>query len=337
MKTGLFPGKFNIIHQGHISAALEAYSIVDHLYIVVLYDEEYEEKRYAEFGIPIISPWVRERWWKTIMRDLENVTVLSLSSKNTFNFFDWQKSTKEMLKVTGSITDIFSSELEYEAFFKKLYPTSLIHTLIKKSEVSATQIFKEGIYSSWSLLPRVVQNYFVQKIVILGAESSGKTTLTRKLALWYQTEKVEEVARSFWEYYGGGFGKVLDSEDYKALTYQQKNQEYLKIKKANRFLFIDTETIVTQIWLSLYENSELAVLNAIANDESYDLYLLIRPDLPFIQDGTRNFEKKRWTVYQKMEEYLIKYNKPYVVLDGTANQQFEQARCQIETRLILKS
>lgn len=334
MKIGLFPGKFNIIHQGHISAALEAYSFVDHLYIVVLYDEEYEEERYTEFGIPVISPWTRERWWKTIMRDLENVTVLSLSSKNTFNFCDWEQSTKEMLEVTGPVTDIFSSELEYETFFKKLYPTSQIHTLIKKRGISATQIFKEGIYASWSLLPRIVQNYFVQKIVILGAESSGKTTLTRKLALWYQTEKVEEVARRFWEYYGGGFGKVLDSEDYKALTYQQKNQEYQKIKKANRFLFIDTETIVTQVWLNLYENTELTVLDAIANDEKYDLYLLIKPDLPFVQDGTRNFEKERLIIYQKMKEHLIKYNKPYVVLAGTASQQFEQARCQIEKRLI---
>lgn len=326
MKIGLFPGKFNLVHQGHVEGILEAYSMVDHLYIAVLYDEEFETERYVKAGIKPISPMLRERWWRMITKDLEHVTVFSLANPNTFEYKDWEQGTKEMLAKTGEITDIFSGEKSYEAYFEKLYPESRIHTLERKSGISATKILAEGINACWDFLPKEVQAYFVKRVAILGAESSGKTTLTRKLARWYQTEKVEEAGRTLWEEYGGGLGKVFDLDDYRTLTYSQKAEEARKVRLARKYLFIDTETIVTQVWLQMYEKKELAVLNAIATDESYDLYLLIQPDLVFVQDGTRNYESQRWEIFQQMKHRLEAENKEYVLLQGNAYEVFNKAR-----------
>ncbi|MGX7419996.1 AAA family ATPase [Carnobacterium gallinarum] len=326
MKVGLFPGKFNLVHQGHVKSMLEAYSMVDHLYIVILYDEEFEAMRYQKAGIKSITPVLRERWWRMITKDLEHITVFSLPSPNTFDYEDWKKSSQEMLALTGPITHIFSGESSYEAYFKLLYPGCQIETLERASGNSVTAILERGIKESWDLLPAEVRPYFVKRVAILGAESSGKTTLTRKLAHWYQTEKVEEYGRILWEEYGGGLGTVFDLEDYRTLTYRQKTEESEKVKTARNYLFIDTETIVTQVWLSMYEAQELAVLNAIAEDESYDAYLLIQPDLDFIQDGTRNYESQRWEIYQQMKTRLEATKKKYTILTGDANQIFMEAR-----------
>jgi HTH-type transcriptional regulator, transcriptional repressor of NAD biosynthesis genes len=62
--------------------------------------------------------------------------------------------------------------------------------------ISGTKI-RENPYQHWDYLPEVVRPCFVKKVCIFGPESTGKSTLTKKLAEHFHTSYVHEYARPF--------------------------------------------------------------------------------------------------------------------------------------------
>lgn len=338
MKVGFYGGKFNIVHLGHVRAMLEAYSQVDKLYIMVMFDEEYEKARYEKLGIPIIEPYIRQRWWTQITKDLDNVEVHTVYNKNTNDFKDWERASIEVKEIISEgLTHVFSTVPAYEDYFKKLYPNTEIVTMEQVTPCSATQIFEKGVLNSWEYIPNEVRPYFNKKVVFLGSESSGKSTMTKKVAKYFNTNYVEEQGSVLWQFYGGKLGKVFSEKDYLDLTYQQKAIEFKKLQESNKFLAIDTETIVTETWLKWYEETENKLLSEISKSEDYDLFIIISPTREFVQDGMRNFKEnsQRYDIFKDMLDKLVKYNKNYIVIDEEDSGKVF-AKCITEITKILK-
>lgn len=329
-RIGIYAGKFNIVHIGHVRSMLKAYSKVDELHIFVHYDEEFEKQRYKKHKLEYIPAFKRVRWWTQITKNMDNIHVHAVYHKNTMDHTDWENGGKEMLRIVGNFTDMFYAEKDYTEYFERLYPEVKLHLLEKEIDISATKILENGIYRYWEYLPKEVRADFVKTVTILGAESSGKSVLSKKLAKYFNTEYIEEYGRTLWDKYNGKIGKVFEYEDYKILTYYQKIQEYEKCKKANKILIVDTETIVTQTWLKFYEGKESGVLSEISKEEDYKLYILLKPENKFVQDGTRNFEDERFEIYMDMKKKLLKYRKPYVEISGNINNMFKRAVKEIE-------
>ena len=84
----------------------------------------------------------------------------------------------------------------------------------------------------------------VKRIALLGAESTGKTTLARSLALRFQTIWVPEYAR---DYVNMNPGPVT-LETIESISREQLSQENRAAANANNFLFCDTEFIVSKVW-----------------------------------------------------------------------------------------
>lgn len=332
-KVGVYGGKFNILHNGHMSTLLKAYSSCDELFIFVMEDIEFEKERYSQFNIEYIPAWKRVRWFTEELKGLDNIHVTYIEHKNTYKLEDWKKGGDAMISYIkehskyskdGKFDIMFSSEPSYDKIFKELYPFAEHIVFPKEFGVSATKILEDGIFNHLNDIPKSVRRDFIKKIAILGGESSGKSSLTIKLAKYFNTEFISEYGRSHWAFYNGGLGKVFDENDYKYLTYKQKTLEFEALDRCNKYLFIDTETIVTETWLNQYEQTENKILEEISKEEDYCIYLLLTPESEFIQDGTRNFGEpnERIEIFEEMKSRLEKLNKNYIVINGNHYEKF---------------
>ncbi|MDS7057181.1 AAA family ATPase [Klebsiella pneumoniae] len=170
------------------------------------------------------------------------------------------------------------------------------------------------------------------KIFITG--NCGKSTLVKNLATLYNTNYVEEYGRTFYEELGGCEGVTL-AEDYPLIAYKHKVMEHEGLKGANKLLFIDTEAIVTQYYLQAYLGQKDALLTRIANNQNYDLWIFLEPDVKWVDDGTRTFGEQSVREQNNSDlKYMLKYmGVEYITIKGNYNERLKGAIKNIENLL----
>ncbi|UUV46335.1 nicotinamide-nucleotide adenylyltransferase [Bacillus phage vB_BanS-Thrax2] len=338
--VGMYGGKFaGVVHMGHVYCMTMASTMVDELHIIVSYDEDYEKNElFKDAKIPYVEPTQRVRWWTEITKDMPHVHVYAVYETNNGKLESWKAGSEGIKKAIGKpITHVFSSEHAYTDFFNVLYPEAE-HVVIDANRdtypVSATKLRTEGVYSNWELLPEVVRRHYVKKVVIVGTESCGKSTLVKNLATLYNTNYVEEYGRTFYEELGGCEGVTL-AEDYPLIAYKHKVMEYEGLKGANKLLFIDTEAIVTQYYLQAYLGQKDALLTRIANNQNYDLWIFLEPDVKWVDDGTRTFGEQSVREQNNSDlKYMLKYmGVEYITIKGNYNERLKGAIKNIENLL----
>ncbi|KAA9023817.1 multifunctional transcriptional regulator/nicotinamide-nucleotide adenylyltransferase/ribosylnicotinamide kinase NadR [Niallia endozanthoxylica] len=291
MTVGFIGGKFLPLHLGHVYSITKAACMVDELFVILSHSEKRDRSLCDNSKVDYISAQVRLRWLSQLTKDMENVHVLSIKDEaENEEEYDWAQGGMAIRNTIGKPIDIvFSSETAYTPIFKQIYPNSehiLLDETRRKIPISATRIRKEGPFIHWNYIPDVVKPYFVKKIVIVGTESCGKSTLTRYLAKLFNTTVVEEYGRMVCDELGGCDGLLLP-EDFQRIAYGHKLLEHQAIQKANKVVFIDTEAMITQYYSKLYCNQEQKVLDEIGDLQDYDLWLLLEPDVKWVDDGLR--------------------------------------------------
>lgn len=289
--VGMYGGKFLIPHLGHLYSMTMASTIVDELHIIVSYDTVFEQEvLFKDAKVSHVHYKQRVRWWKELTKDMSHVYVHAVEETNNGEFSSWQEGAIKIKRAIGKdITHVFSSEHEYTEYFDILYPTAehiVVDSKRSRYPISATKIRNEGVFENWDMIPKVVQRYFVKKVVIVGTESTGKSTLVKNLANMYNTNYVEEHGRTFYEELGD-YETLYD--DFNTIAYRQKYFENEALKDSNKLLFIDTEAIVTKRFLNQYLDSESEVLDAIIKSQKYDLWIFLNEDVEWVDDGTRVF------------------------------------------------
>jgi HTH-type transcriptional regulator, transcriptional repressor of NAD biosynthesis genes len=330
MTVGFIGGKFLPLHLGHVFAIIQASTIVDELYLVLSHSEKRDKELCDNTKMKYVESRVRLRWLHQLVKDMEHVKVIDVEDSYSNEDYDWEEGAIEIKKKIGKPIDyVFSSEHEYKPIFKKLYPEST-HFLIDEGRntvpISATQIREEGVFKHWSFLPDEVKHHFVKRVVILGTESCGKSTLTRNLAKIYNTSFVEEYGRTHCERIGGCDG-IMFEEDYPLIAYTHKVNEYEAMKKANKVVFIDTEASVTQFYSELYNHHHQPVLDEVANLQNYDLCLYLEPDVRWVDDGLRihGEQSVRVTNNSRLKQLLTKNNIDFIPLTGDYHEKLKQS------------
>ena len=174
----------------------------------------------------------------------------------------------------------------------------------------------------------------VKKIVIIGPESTGKSTLCKQLAAHYNTIWVDEYAREYLLKNGTeySFENLLD-----IAKGQVRNEELLignpeeanKSKIGNRQskIFIDTDMYVMKVWCEfVFDKCHHWILNRIA-ERKYDLYLLCNIDLPWVEDELREYPDliSRQKLYNHYKDILTNQNVPWVDIRGNYEERLRKA------------
>ncbi|HTE28134.1 AAA family ATPase [Flavitalea sp.] len=160
-----------------------------------------------------------------------------------------------------------------------------------------------------------------KRIVILGPESTGKTTLSTELAQHYNTEWVPEFARGFLLSHGMNY----DYDDLLTIAKGQLAHEIETEKEIlqdpgnkDKLLFIDTNMYVMQVWCEfVFQKCHAWILEQIAT-RPYDLYLLCNIDLPWVKDQLREYPdlESRTRLYHIYKEILISQDVPWIDISG---------------------
>jgi NadR type nicotinamide-nucleotide adenylyltransferase len=161
----------------------------------------------------------------------------------------------------------------------------------------------------------------VARVAILGAESSGKSTLAEALAAHYATVWVPEYLREFVDTHG----RVPFEHDQAAIARTQLERENAAAAGANRFLFCDTSPLMTAVYSRIYWNRVDEVLDALARAHDYALTLVAAPDCPWEPDGLqRDSDEVRQRVHRVLVETLDERGIPFVVVEGSLPRRLRQ-------------
>lgn len=313
MKKGFVFGKFYPFHKGHQGLIQFALSKCDHLSILICCSDS--EK---------IDGQIRKGWIEDTFPNHPNISILvyhysehdlpNTSESSLYVSEKWSVVFKELLP---DCELLFTSEAygKYVANFMKIQSIEFDIARIL-FPISAT-LLRQNIFDYWDYLPDSVKKYFTTKVVVLGTESTGKTTLTQALAQYYHGTPVLEAAREI----------ISNSNSFEMTELQQVAIDHAKninesVSKGTPFIIIDTDIHTTLSYAHFSLNESLEVDSFIYDSNKAHLYLYLSKDFPFSQDGTRLEESKRNLLDESHRKTLKKHKIPYIEINGGWNERF---------------
>lgn len=322
MIVGFVVGKFYPPHRGHKHLIDEARRQVDRLIVMVPHHPS-----------QTIPGEVRKAWLQEIHPDCEIDLVADELEDDSR---EWAEFTARYLGFAPDV--VFTSE-DYGPEFARLLGAR--HVMIDRERltipISATQIRASPLLYLDYLEP-CVRAWYVKRVVVIGAESTGKTTLARLLAERFETEWVPEIAREHWERKIGNWSPgdpapAWSPDEFLEIATEQQKREDAAARRANRVLFADTNAFATGTWHERYQKTRDPRVDAIGARDKVDLYLLTAPDVPFVQDGLRDGEHIREWMDRRFTEQLAKAAAPVLRLAGPYEARFERSVAAVERLL----
>jgi NadR type nicotinamide-nucleotide adenylyltransferase len=180
----------------------------------------------------------------------------------------------------------------------------------------------------------------LKKIVVIGPESTGKSTLCGYLADYYNTLWCPEFAREFLLENGTSYtiddlitiakGQLDAAQKHIAALQTQMDQTGI-VKP----LIIDTDMYVMKVWSEyVFGSCPTFILDEI-NKQDFDLYLLCKPDIPWVKDELREYpdEKPRQELFQIYKDILINQQTPWIEISGSFETRHQKAVAAIDALL----
>ena len=326
MRKGFVLGKFLPLHKGHLGLIEFARKHCDFLSVLVCFSANEE-----------IEGIVRKQWLIQELNQYNNIAIISFHydekelPNTSVSSREVSKKWAAALKpVVSDAAIVFTSE-PYGDYLAEYM--NITHQAFDKSRtifpVSGAAI-KNNPFLYWDYITPAARPWYVKKIAVLGSESTGKSVLTEKLAAYFDTAFVPEMAREIIEKTDEcTFNHLEEIATLHAVTIGKK------ISAANKLLFLDTDLTITKSYSHFLFNKELHVEPWIEEANKADLYLFLEPDCPFVQDGTRLNETERNLLSISHKEQLKKCNIDFVSLNGDWNNRFMSAISIVKTKFFL--
>ena len=174
------------------------------------------------------------------------------------------------------------------------------------------------------------------KVVVIGPESTGKSTLCEQLANHYKTEWVKEYARDYLltngtEYSYDNLLEIAKGqfalENAAIQLVENKATNTSASNSSSKIILLDTNMYVLKVWCEfVFEKCHPWILNQIV-ENSYDLYLLCDVDLPWIKDELREYPdlEVRERLYRHYKDLLVNQSTPWVNISGNYQQRLDNA------------
>jgi HTH-type transcriptional repressor of NAD biosynthesis genes len=309
-------GKFLPFHKGHEAMINFALSKCDFLTVLVCCSDKES-----------VPDTFRKAWIENTFENRKNIEI------RTFNYLESElPNTSETAESVSKIwADIFKKQFpdysllitseEYGNFVAVFMNIQHIAFDIPKKlfPVSATAV-RNDVFTNWEYLPDSVKPDLSVKIVILGTECTGKTTLTEKLAKYFNSSFVLEAGRDI----------IANSNSFTFDDLHLVATEHAKridkiILADNALVIIDTDIHTTKSYSRFTFEKELKISTNIYNSNKANLYLYLNNDVEYLQDGTRLSEVERNLLDLSHRQILTDHNIDIIEIKGDWDKRFEKA------------
>lgn len=341
--TGLVVGKFCPLHNGHLSVIKRAFELCERVVILSYTSEKFpgcegfRRKEWLEYAVESLT----DDPSRAIICVLDDIVIIEDDDPEDEHRYFCANYLLNELDTT--VQAVFTSEdygqgfADYlsEYFTRNLDESFVVvdHVMVDKSReiwpISGTQARRALVAKHRPpmldlFLPWYVKKDFVRKILFLGAESSGKTTLVKALG----DDRGLNTALEFGRYLFDKRGGKLQYED---MVYIGKSQ--IEIEKyrsqslgLNEYLYCDTSPLTTAFYSKEMfgrVSRELGKLVCDTEDSYYKIFLCA-PDFSMVQDGTRRDEAFRQRGHAYYMRELDGFD--YTVLRGSLQERIVQVR-----------
>jgi NadR type nicotinamide-nucleotide adenylyltransferase len=318
-RTGLIIGKLRPPHLGHCYLIETALEQVDQLTVLICHD--------ASDTIPVElrRAWLTELYPEASLRVVESTGLDADDSQL------WADMTIRWLGQRPDV--VFTSEPYGDPYSRFLGCDHQCVDLDRsRNPISASLILSDPVrYLTY--LPQPVRPYFTPRIAIVGAESTGKTTLAKALAKHYGTTWAPEYGRTYWE----GLLTLprinCSPKDFEHIAAMQLELEDRLARHATGPIICDTDVLSTLIWKERYLGICSPIVEAMIDLRRYRLYILTGAEIPWEDDGTRDGRDIRAWMHDRFVAELTSRGLPFVHLNGPHEARLAEATRHVDVAM----
>lgn len=322
MTRGFVFGKFLPFHKGHKALIRFASTKCDHLTVLICVSDH-----------EAIPGEIRKNWIEESFPNHHQISIRIFNYKET----DLPNTSETSKEVSLLWADVFRRELPGHDLLVTSEPYGdLVSRLMnirhipfdprRQQQPISASIIRQDIFRTWHWLPDAVKKDLAIKVVLLGTESTGKSTLTQKIAHYYNCTAVMEAARD-----------IIDNSNHFTLDdlYQVAEVHAQRILEAvigeSPMVIIDTDIHITMSYAKLFLRQNLELDQNIIQANKACLHLYLDNDMEFIQDGTRLQEEAAYLLDKSHQEVLQTYGVDLTKISGNWDEKFQQAITCIDT------
>jgi NadR type nicotinamide-nucleotide adenylyltransferase len=302
---GIVIGKFYPPHLGHNYLIDTALAGCDQLTVLVVDNPSYH------IAATTRATWLQAHHPQATVRIIPDIN-------NDDDSPAWATHTIAFLGYTPDI--VYSSEAYGKPWADAMHCKSVLVDIDRTTFPVSGTLVRMDMLQSWKYLSREVKAGLALRIVVLGAESTGTTTLSRDLAQALNVPWVPEVGRFYTE-------SIMTSDiawnddDFYAIGRLQQAYENEIAARSNVVIVCDTNAVATELWQKRYMRKTTETMTKIANNDTVDLYIITGDEIPFVQDGIREGEHIRHEMHQWFETHLAQKKTPYITVRGSQRER----------------
>lgn len=317
MKRAIVIGKFYPPHLGHKYLIDYAEARSDQLTVLVCDSPAY--------AIPAEQ---RKSWLEQIHPHVTVRIIADLGDDDDSK--GWAEHT---LRFLGYRPDVVFSSESYGPAYARHMKTK--HVMVDQERtnvpISATRV-RADILKEWDYLHPVVKADLAIRVAVVGAESTGTTTLSKDLAKTLHAPWVPEYGRLYSE------GLVYsqhewNDEEFVHIAKMQQDMEREFAKNSHGIIVCDTNAFATSLWQKRYMGHTTPEVEAIAQQDRVNQYFLTGDEIPFVQDGIRDGEHIRHDMHTAFARQLDSLLTPHETLRGPKRTRVAKAKEVIAKRL----
>lgn len=317
---GLVLGKFWPLHAGHSHLIETAVAQCRRVTVQLLVHPD------EDVPLEVRAAWIRELH--------PQVSLVSAYDDAPVDFEDpaiWDLH----MKVINSLLDapveaVFTSD-DYGAELARRLGASWVQVDPgrKSIAISGTAI-RADLDKHWSFLHPAVRAWYVRRVVVTGAESTGSTTLAQALAERLACPWVPEYGREWSEIRPGGLSAPWKTEEFVHIATTQIEREEAGARASlNLWLVCDTDALATTLWHERYVGHSSEDVSAAASKQVRPFARILTGDeIPFVQDGMRDGEHIRHAMQERFRQTLSapeRRETPWIEVRGPVEARIEQA------------
>lgn len=323
-RHGLVLGKFYPLHAGHSHLISTATQACESVTVQVL------ASSVESIPVQTRAAWIRE--------DHPDVTVRTAIDDAPIDYESaavWDQHMRIIESLLDTPADaVFTSDAYGEELARRLGATWVqVDPGRTERPVSGTAI-RADLAAHWGELSDAVRADLAARVVVLGAESTGTSTLAQAVASALGTGLVGEYGREYSLTRPGGLAATWTSPEFQRIVDGQLAWERAALRRTpTPVLVCDTDVLTTALFHEHYLGVPAPWIVSQAAAHLPALYVLTGDEIPFVQDQTRASERGRHAMQERFREELTDCGVPWVEVSGSVPERVEQALAAI-TRVV---